>query len=249
MHKREFVNNDARALRISLLRLNASREGLNVFVRSLTNDLIAPKPHGEASQKLQFYISKIVPRCFKVPHQFNDSDLLQIAHQTENASLPGERHIILDKLKFEIDIRRQTLENASRNLKKREQLMQGENPIYQEIIMGDKYESGQVGAQGPHAHAHDMTFNQVWSQAKHEIDLLVLAKELNALRSEMQKTAKDAEDFAEIGIIANAEIEAQNSAGAKTLSVLSKAGNWTLKVAEKIGVGVATAAIKTAYGI
>ena len=121
--------------------------------------------------------------------------------------------------------------------------------IIQEVTMGDRYEAGQVGAQGPHAHAHDMTFNQIWNQAKDKIDLPSLAKELNILRDEMQKTAKGAEDFAEIGTIANAELEAQKGDGAQALSALAKAGQWTLKVAEKIGVGVATAAIKTACGI
>lgn len=121
--------------------------------------------------------------------------------------------------------------------------------IIQEVTMGDKYEAGQVGAQGPHAHAHDMTFNQIWNQTKDKIDLPALAKELNALRNEMQKSAKEAEDYAEIGTVANAEIEAQRGDGPKVLSALAKAGQWTLKVAEKIGVGVAIAAIKTACGI
>ncbi len=114
--------------------------------------------------------------------------------------------------------------------------------------MGDRYEAGQVGAQGPHAHAHDMTFNQIWNQAKGNIDLPTLSKELKILREELQKSAKNAEEFAEIGAVANAEIEALKGDGPKALSALAKAGKWALNVAEKIGVGVATAAIKTACG-
>lgn len=121
--------------------------------------------------------------------------------------------------------------------------------IIQEVTMGDRYEAGQVGAQGPHAHAHDMTFNQIWNQAKDNIDLPTLTKELNTLRDEMQKSAKDAEEYAEIGAIASAEIEAQKGDGPKALSALARAGKWALSVAEKIGVGVATAAIKTACGL
>ena len=121
--------------------------------------------------------------------------------------------------------------------------------IIQEVTMGDRYEANQVGAQGPHAHAHDMTFNQVWNQTKDQIDLPTLAKELNALRNEMQKSAKEAEDFSEIGTVATAEIEAQKGDGPKVLSTLAKAGKWTLSLAEKIGVGVATAAIKAACGL
>ncbi len=121
--------------------------------------------------------------------------------------------------------------------------------IIQEITMGDRYEAGQVGAQGPYAHAHDITFNQIWHQTKGNIDLSILAKELSMLRGEMQKLAKDAKDYTEIGAIANAEIEAQNGNGPKALSALAKAGKWSLDIAEKIGIGVAIAAIKTVLGI
>ena len=37
--------------------------------------------------------------------------------------------------------------------------------------------------------------------------------------------------------------------GATALSALSRAGHWALEIAEKIGVGVAVAALKTAIGI
>lgn len=122
--------------------------------------------------------------------------------------------------------------------------------IKQEIgdSMGDKYEAGQAGAQGPHAHAHDMSYNQIWHQTKENIDLPILAKELSTLRNELKKSAKNAEDYAEIGAIANAEIEAKKDDGPKALSALSKVGKKTLIFAEKIGIGVATAAIKAACG-
>ena len=49
--------------------------------------------------------------------------------------------------------------------------------------------------------------------------------------------------------VASAEIEAQKGDGPQTLSALAKAGKWALNVAEKIGIGVASAAIKTACGL
>jgi len=121
--------------------------------------------------------------------------------------------------------------------------------IIQEVTMGDKYEAGQVGAQGPNAHAHDMTFNQIWQQNKDKLDVAALSKELLALRNSMQSEATTAEHFAEIGAVASAEIEAEKGNGAKALEALSKAGKWSLGVAEKIGVNVATAALKSAIGI
>jgi hypothetical protein len=110
----------------------------------------------------------------------------------------------------------------------------------------DRYEAGQAGAQGSHDHAHDMTFNQIWHQTKEHIDLPTLAEELSMLRDELQKSAKNAEDYVEIGAIARAEIEAQKGDGPKALSALAEVGKWTLSVAEKIGIGVATAAAKAA---
>lgn len=118
--------------------------------------------------------------------------------------------------------------------------------IRQENIMGDKYEAGQVGAQGPNAYAHNMTFNQIWNQAKGNIDLPTLSEQLKTLRETLQESAKSAEEFSEIGAIANAEIQAKKGNGPKALSELAKVGKWTLNVAEKIGIGVAIAAIKVA---
>jgi hypothetical protein len=116
-------------------------------------------------------------------------------------------------------------------------------------IMRDKYEGGQIGAQGPHAHAHDMKFDQIWFQNQGNIDLDSLANELCTLRNEMQKSAKNPEDYIQIGAIASAEIEAKKGNGPQALSSLKKVGKWGLNIAEKIGVDVATAAIKAACGL
>lgn len=118
-----------------------------------------------------------------------------------------------------------------------------------EVIMGNKFQAGQVGAQGINPHAHDMTFNQIWDQKSADIDLEILARQLNMLSNELMKSAQTAEDQVEIGTIANAEIKAQEGNGPKALSALSKVGKWSLNTAEKIGVGVAIAAIKSACNI
>ena len=116
-------------------------------------------------------------------------------------------------------------------------------------IVGDTYNAGQVGAQGPGAHAHDMTFNQLWSQSGRSIDLQALAGELSTLRQHLRQEAVEPEHDVAIGAVANAEVAAKEGNGPKTLEWLGKAGNWTLDNAAKIGVGVATAALKTALGL
>jgi hypothetical protein len=117
------------------------------------------------------------------------------------------------------------------------------------LEMGDKYEiKGQVGAVGPGAHAHDMSFNQLWQKASSEIDLIKLAEELEQLRLELRKEATTPEHDASIGEIAAAELAAKDDKGPKALEHLKKAGKWTLVVAEKIGTTVAATALKTALG-
>jgi hypothetical protein len=118
-----------------------------------------------------------------------------------------------------------------------------------EHTRGDKYIAGQVGAQGPGAHAHDMTFNQLWSQSGHSIDLQALAMELTTLRRHLRQEAVEPEHDIAIGAVANAEVAAKEGNGPRTLEWLGKAGKWTLDNAVKIGVGVATAALKTALGL
>jgi hypothetical protein len=125
----------------------------------------------------------------------------------------------------------------------------GQTNIYGDLTMGDKYIAGQVGAQGPHAHAHDISFHQLWNQSGQSLDLQALATQLATLRQHLRQEAVEPEHDAAIGVIANAEMAAKEGNGPKTFEFLSKAGQWTLDNAAKIGVGVATAALKTALGL
>jgi hypothetical protein len=103
--------------------------------------------------------------------------------------------------------------------------------------------SGQAGAVGPRAHAHDNTFGQVQSG----IDLPKLAEELGRLRDAMKGEATGArEQDNAIGAVADAEEAAARGDGPAALQYLKSAGKWTLGIAEKIGVAIATEALKKA---
>ncbi len=115
--------------------------------------------------------------------------------------------------------------------------------------MRDQYKAGQAGAMGPGAHAHDMTFNQIWNEASGNIDLTVLARELAELRSKLANEAKEPEHYISINTVASAESCAKKGNGPKALEYLSKAGKWVLDNATKIGVPVATEALKKALGL
>jgi len=125
-----------------------------------------------------------------------------------------------------------------------------QNAVIQNFIdksTGDSYEiRGAVGAVGPSAHAHNINFTQLWNQLSSEIDLKQLADELSQLRQELKQKAKTLENDMAIGEIAAAEAAAKKGSGAKTLERLKNAGKWGFSVAEKIGIGVATATIKSA---
>ena len=116
--------------------------------------------------------------------------------------------------------------------------------------MRDKYDiKGPVGAVGPHSHAQDINFNQIWNEASSSIELDKLSEELFKLSSALKEKAKEPEHFRAIAEVAEAEAASKSGNGAKTLEHLKKAGKWTLSVAEKIGIGVATTALKTAMGL
>jgi hypothetical protein len=120
------------------------------------------------------------------------------------------------------------------------------NLFIQELTVGDQYKVGQAGAVGPNSHAHDITFQQVWNEAAEKLDLETLASELAQLRPALKQASTSAEEDMAVGEVAMAEVAAKQKDGPKALAHLKNAGKWALGVAEKIGVGVATAAIKSA---
>jgi hypothetical protein len=121
---------------------------------------------------------------------------------------------------------------------------------FMEVVMGDQYNvSGQAGAVGPGAHAHDMTFTQVWEQLESSVDFVRLADELKQLRQAMNQEAVEPAHQLSAGAVAAAEQSARQKDGPKVIEYLKSAGKWALQLAEKIGVGVATAVLKGALGL
>ncbi|GGE39521.1 hypothetical protein GCM10011360_28980 [Primorskyibacter flagellatus] len=119
----------------------------------------------------------------------------------------------------------------------------------QEVVVGDQYKGGQVGAMGPNASATGNTFQQIWQENEGSLDLTSLASELETLRKALRSEATELEHDVAIGEIAAAQAAAASGDGPKALEHLRNAGNWALDIASKIGTGVATAAIKSGLGI
>jgi len=118
---------------------------------------------------------------------------------------------------------------------------------------GDTYkiegQKVQVGAFGPYAHAHDMTFTQIGSQIEKSVDLIQLADELAKLRQAMKKEATEAEHDIAVGEVTKAEQAAKKKDAPKVAEYLKSAGKWALDIAAKIGVPLAIEALKQATGI
>jgi hypothetical protein len=103
--------------------------------------------------------------------------------------------------------------------------------------------SGQAGAVGSGARAHDNTFQQVQGG----LDLPRLAEELARLRAALRQEGKGEPETDEaIGAVAAAEKAAKQGDEAGVLRYLKAAGAWTLGIAEKIGVRVVVEALKRA---
>ena len=120
-----------------------------------------------------------------------------------------------------------------------------------EVVMGDKYTVGQAGAVGPGAQASNITFNQVWNQLQSEkgVDLGTLADQLQRLREVLEREASEPDQKFAAGAVAAAEQSARQKDGPKTIEYLKSAGKWALSTAQKIGVNVATEALKSALGM
>lgn len=116
------------------------------------------------------------------------------------------------------------------------------------IVMRDNYTEN-TGIMGPHASAHDVSITQ-WKQVASNVDLPLLAQELEQVMNEMKRTAGEEPDqYQSIAAIAGAKNSAKSNDGPAAMNHLREAGKWALDIATSIGAGVAIAAIKAALGL
>ena len=99
------------------------------------------------------------------------------------------------------------------------------------------------------AHVHDINFSQVWNQIAKDGDVTQLANELRRLREAMETEASDAAQRAAVIAVSAAEQSARQNNGPKAIEFLKMAGKWAFDVAQKIGIELATEAIKGALGM
>ncbi len=118
-----------------------------------------------------------------------------------------------------------------------------------EVQVGDRYSANQAGAMGPGAHAHDMVFHQTQQETSEKLNLNALADELSKLREHLRSFGTEPSHDIALGQVAAAEAAARAGEREKVLSHLREAGKWVPDVATKIGVSLASEALKIALGI
>lgn len=119
------------------------------------------------------------------------------------------------------------------------------------VTTGDQYNVEQAMAVGPKAQAGAKSVQLIRFSGDGAIDNQKLAGELAALRTAIREDPRASQD--EKDEAAGALLEAEKSAKAGnaegTRQALARVGNWVLRVAEAIGVGLAVQALIVAIGI
>jgi hypothetical protein len=112
-------------------------------------------------------------------------------------------------------------------------------------VMGDQYNiSGQAGAVGPGAKAEANTFNQM----NQDIDVQVLAKELEQLSQHLAADAGDPEKKEDIATIVLAKNAAQRGDKGKALELLSSVGKWVIDATTQVGTSLIAAIFQKQMG-
>ena len=95
----------------------------------------------------------------------------------------------------------------------------------------------------------DISVEQHWRDLSSKSKFDDLERELSELKEKLASNASSDEHHIEISSIANAEQRASQADERSVMQALSKAGKWSLDMANKLGLSTASAAIKHALGI
>jgi hypothetical protein len=246
----------ARGLRIHLARLHAERECLSRVLRLISSRSIPIVPGSRGTDLLQQYLRwAFRVQSEGVANGLPTQAILTSAYESDELVTPGERVSLLEEL---TDVRL----NIRRLVERSTAPVPGETSaaprpyvgtinVYETRtnVAGDQYTANQAGAQGPNAHVHDVTFNQIWEASGEDLDLKTLADELAELCARLRQDASESEQALSAGAVDAAEKAAAQGDGPKALKFLGQAGRWALDVATQLGLTVAEAALRMAMGL
>jgi hypothetical protein len=117
------------------------------------------------------------------------------------------------------------------------------------VIHGDQIINyGQAAALGRGA-TGTINHHQQWAETGGHINLHALAAELERVISHLQRSAISRSDFQQIGLLAEAEEQAEKQDGAKVMETLSRAGKGLLDFAKDVGSDLAAKVIAKSMGL
>ncbi len=117
------------------------------------------------------------------------------------------------------------------------------------VIHGDQIINfGQAAALGRGA-TGTINYQQQWADIGSQTNLHALAAELEQVRTHLQKTASSRSDFQQLGLLAEAEEQAEKQDGGKVIETLSKAGKGLLDFAKEVGSDLAAKVIAKSMGL
>ncbi len=110
------------------------------------------------------------------------------------------------------------------------------------VIHGDQINNhGSAGAIG--RYSHGIIHLDRWTEIQNQVDLGVLAEQLDRLRGELKKVANSRQDDKQLALLAEAADEAEKQNGRGVATILSGATNVVLKTAQSIGTDLAVKVI------
>jgi hypothetical protein len=117
------------------------------------------------------------------------------------------------------------------------------------VVHGGQYNNyGQTGAMGQNA-TGTLSYQQQWIEIAGQMNTSALHSELEQLRQYLLNSATSRSDYQQIGLIAEAEEEAEKGDGGKVMQVLSKLGKGVFDCAKDVGTDVAAKVIAKAIGL
>lgn len=177
-----------------------------------------------------------------------EKEKLRQAKRADIQKLLYERDLLVDQNESSTKVKTKESEisNAKKELEAIEALQERDSAFDTQIIVN----GGNVAQINTGINSGNVTQNNneridFWSS----VDYSSLEKEFSTLQSAMKKLAKTDEQDIAVGEIAKAKKATQGKNREKIIQALKSAGKWAFDIATKIGLTLATEALKIALGL
>ncbi len=217
-------------LKISLLRLHASREVLQVILNSIRNNLLSVDSSYDSSY-LNFYLNTKIDKYFEIPSEFQNISVLETAYNAEKLVFKSNFETIYNCLQEQAKLREIRQKELQKYLDIRREIVS--NFTFNEKV---EVKGGNIGDNGV-----SYSITEILQDNSQKQQLIT---EMDSLLSSLKNKAESPNELMEVANLANAKLEIENGNIEEAKPFLSKLGKWSLDNASKIGVGVALAFIK-----